>query len=73
VPIAKALKTNGVIVDSCRTLGKMTKPSALRVLKSSALAVELDFPIKTSAEIEKRFREIIREFGSDCTGMREKA
>jgi hypothetical protein len=34
VPIAKALKTHGVIVDSCRTLGKMTKPSAVRVLKS---------------------------------------
>jgi hypothetical protein len=27
------------------------------------LAVELDFPIKTSIEIEKRFREIIRELG----------
>jgi hypothetical protein len=27
------------------------------------LAAELDFPIKTSAEIEKRFREIIRELG----------
>jgi hypothetical protein len=34
VPIAKALKRNGVIVDSCRTLGKMTKPSAERVLES---------------------------------------
>jgi hypothetical protein len=27
------------------------------------LAIELDFPIKTPAEIEKRFREIIRELG----------
>ncbi len=27
------------------------------------LAVELDFPIKSSIEIEKRFREIIRELG----------
>jgi hypothetical protein len=34
VPISKALKTNGVIVDLCRTLGKMTKPSAERVLES---------------------------------------
>ena len=34
VPIAKALKRKGVIVDACRTLGKMTKPSAERVLKS---------------------------------------
>jgi hypothetical protein len=37
------------------------------------LRVELDFPIKTSAEIEKRFREIIRELGRIATGMREKA
>jgi hypothetical protein len=34
VPIAKALKRNGVVVDACRTLGKMTKPSAERVLES---------------------------------------
>jgi hypothetical protein len=34
MPIAKVLKINGVIVDSCRTLGKMTKPSAERVLES---------------------------------------
>jgi hypothetical protein len=34
MPIAKVLKRNGVIVDSCRTLGKMTKPSAERVLES---------------------------------------
>jgi hypothetical protein len=34
MPIAKVLKRNGVIVDSCRTLGKMTKPSAERVLVS---------------------------------------
>ena len=32
------------------------------------LAVELDFPIKTSAEIEKRFREIIRELGRIALG-----
>jgi hypothetical protein len=34
VPIAKVLKQNGVIVASCRTPGKMTKPSAERVLES---------------------------------------
>jgi hypothetical protein len=32
------------------------------------LAVELDFPIKTSAEIERRFREIIRELGRIALG-----
>jgi len=32
------------------------------------LRVELDFPIKTSAEIEKRFREIIRELGRIALG-----
>jgi len=37
------------------------------------LAVELDFPIKSSAEIEKCFRGIIRELGRDCGRMREKS
>ena len=32
------------------------------------LAGELDFPIKSSAEIEKRFREIIRELGRIALG-----
>jgi hypothetical protein len=32
------------------------------------MAVELDFPIKASAEIEKRFREIIQELGRFATG-----
>jgi hypothetical protein len=32
------------------------------------LAGELDFPIKSSAGIEKRFREIIREVGRIALG-----
>ena len=32
------------------------------------LAVELDFPIKTSADIENRFREIIRKLGRAAAG-----
>ena len=32
------------------------------------LAVELNFPIKTAAEIERRFREIIRELGQIAAG-----
>lgn len=34
MPITKVLKINDVIVDSCRTPGKMTKPSAECVLES---------------------------------------
>jgi hypothetical protein len=32
------------------------------------LRSELDFPIKTSAEIEKRFREIVRGLGRIALG-----
>jgi len=35
------------------------------------MAAELEFPIKASAAIEQRFRQIIQELGRVADGMKE--